>query len=70
MERIYGPSRVLMTEDDTFARLKRIPFKDMVAIIVEMNAGKTLPEEGDYLYAFRINGWTRREYRDEIFRRD
>ena len=58
-----------MTEVDTFIRLKRIPFKDMVAVIVNLNVYRDSFSEEDWTNTFRINGWTREEYYNKLFRR-
>lgn len=59
-----------MTEDDTFARLKRIPFESMRTIYNTLQSRDIVGArsiEADR--AFTDNGWTRREYYLELSRR-
>ncbi len=59
-----------MTEDDTFRRLKRIPLTEMEQIIVNLNiSSQGVPEKWQYFEAFRDNGWTRDEYREQLFQK-
>lgn len=57
----------MYTEDDTFRRLKRIPFERMRGIIGKAKLSIILGHPGidiDKIYA--ENGWTRDEYNREI----
>lgn len=57
-----------MTEDDTFRRLKRIPYEEMRQQIIKISVQQI--SDGPRSYARKIDaltagGWTFEEYRDE-----
>jgi hypothetical protein len=51
-----------MTEDDTFRRLKRIPYEEMRAQIIQISLNL---RNGTKSAALKAGGWTYEEYRDE-----
>jgi hypothetical protein len=55
-----------MTEDDTFNALRKTPILEMISKVSEINS-KYAGRDYDWDSLFRCNGWTRREYNEQLF---
>ena len=58
-----------MTEDDTFRKLKRIPYRDMAKLMIDFHWNSGLfPNQASLKKLMESNGWTEKEYEDEYNR--
>jgi len=58
-----------MTEDDTFRKLKRIPYKEIEILRSDLYWKSGLNPNGKILkFLLESNGWTEKEYEDEFNR--
>lgn len=61
------PFPIMSTEDDTFAALKRITFAEMRIKVGQLKRRYvTSAEDMEFDELFRTNGWTQKEYEDEL----